>query len=105
MRFGRASDATESVRSVDFGLVWNAGAPLPWLIQSEQRALLSFYLADLVSVGVMSGSDAAVPSLADSNDEAIHGHPLWERGLKELGSYAGAEVTGSSWIAEWELAN
>ncbi len=40
--------------------------------------------------------------LGGPNDEALHGHPLFERGLDAYGIY---EVLGSSWIRAMERMN
>ena len=126
MRFGVSADATERVEKVDFGLPWDGGAPMPYLLQGEQRTFLAFYLQepiaqtpgkldpgepwfvvvtpkDVQALGVIEwfGCNGAV--LGGLNDEAIHGHPLWKRGLSD--AYGSGEVTGSKWIAELSQAN
>jgi hypothetical protein len=111
---------------VDFGLVWDGGAPTPHLIQAEHRTFLAFYLNEpdptwdgtqvkLVSpsdenesgLGVIEWLRCGGAVLGGLNDEAFHGHPLWTRGLDDTArlGYASAEVIGSRWISEWEQAN
>jgi hypothetical protein len=46
VRFGHDRDTAEKVEPVDFGLVWDIGAPTPHLIQSEHRTFLAFYLSE-----------------------------------------------------------
>jgi hypothetical protein len=126
VRFGHDRDTAERVEPVDFGLVWDVGAPTPHLIQAEHRAFLAFYLSepdptwDGTWVRVVSPSDGGESGLGviewlrcggavlgGLNDEAFHGHPLWKHGLEDSPrrGYASAEVLGSRWIGEWEEAN
>ncbi len=123
MVVGPASE-DEVVRPVDLGIRWDMGAPLPHLLQAEGRAFLAFYLPDSepgwdgtmvqvvdpaspasASIGIVTWSPCRVAVLGPPNDEAITGHRLWERGLRDIEPYSAAEVLNSAWIASHERAN
>ena len=55
IRFGHDREGGERVEQVDFGIVWDGGAPTPHLIQSEHRAFLAFYLNDPIRHGMGRG--------------------------------------------------
>lgn len=114
----------EKVHPVELGLRWDVGAPLPHLLQSEWRTVLAFYLSEpdptwdgtwvnvvdptssesaLIGVIEWVGCGGAV--LGGPNDEAYHGHRLWDQGLSKVGAYRAGEVTDSAWIAERERSN
>ena len=121
MRFGHDPGSLERVLAIDLGVRWDIGAPSPHLVQSESRTFLTFFLHDpdpawdgtwvtvvdpagdqVRSIGVIEwlGCDGAV--LGGLNDEAMHGHPLYSRGL---GEYKAFEVQASQWVSELERAN
>jgi hypothetical protein len=100
----------------DLGVQWDVGAPLPHLLTSGLRTLLAFYLSepdpqwDGTYVRVVDPSDEQPASLAlvefvacsavkmgPPNDEVIHAHPLYGRGLA---AYQPLTVVNSRWIAE-----
>jgi len=88
-------------------LEWDTGVPLPVLLQSERRTFLAFEqpgeaepLSDGVGIVEWHGCWGAV--LSPLNDEVLHGHRLWTRGLKDVGYYRAAEVSESAWIRELE---
>lgn len=106
---------------LDFPVRWDIGAPLPHLIVSDTRALLSFYLRetdpnwDGSYVTLKDPSDGSVESLAlvefehcisaklgGPNDEVFEGHPLSGRGLEP---YSAQVVKNSRWIQELESIN
>jgi hypothetical protein len=87
---------------------------LPHLIQSEWRTFTAFFLhepeptwngtrirvvdptstrADLIGIIEWLGCAGAV--LGGPNDEAFHGHRLWDRGRSTIGGYGAAEVENS----------
>lgn len=120
----RRSHSKERVKPIDVGLQWDIGAPMPHLLQSESRTFLTFYLADPrpdwdgtfvevidptspapASLGVIQWLSGGGAVLGGPNDEAYHGHRLWERGLSEVGAYRAAEVLDSAWIAVLEEQN
>ena len=97
------------------------GAPYPVIICDERMLLLAYDVQQL-SPNFEPGhilTDADMASFAPQtalvefklyysysfgapNDEAINGHPLYERGLR---SYSAFEVKNSSWIRELERRN
>jgi hypothetical protein len=97
------------------------GAPLPHMMAAGGRVILAYYVSepgpqrDGTYVGVIDPADGSVTSLAVvefsgylavrtgmPNDEALHGHPLYGRGLE---FYSMHLVVNSSWIAEMERIN
>jgi hypothetical protein len=100
----------------ELGVVWSGGAPLPHLLSSGHRSFVAFYLEepdrnwDGTYVRVVDPTDDTVESLAlaefkapvavkmgPPNDEVLHGHPLYGRGLAWYGAYV---VENSRWLAE-----
>ena len=83
------------------GIEWSAGAPEPVVLQSESRAFIAFY-GRHHRVGdneVVAAEFVRTVSLKAGfpNDEVLHGHRLWGRGLE---FYSVHEVFESSWLAE-----
>ncbi len=110
MVLGNASRDEQAV-PVDLGIEWDIGAPQPVLMQSDSRTFLAVYLAtyggkveDRVAVIEWHRCYGAV--LRGLNDEAFHGHYLWDRGLGDIwASRQAAEVRNSAWLTEEERAN
>jgi hypothetical protein len=110
----------EHAEPFDLGVEWDTGAPVPVLISSEYRAFLVFYLkdADVSHGSPVSGNDPVVERsdliavveferchsamLGAPNEEVLHGHRLWGRGLKHYGAFI---VRNSAWVAELERIN
>ncbi|MBF6059837.1 hypothetical protein IU500_01050 [Nocardia terpenica] len=106
---------------LDLDIVWDTGAPMPFVVCDGCRAAVVFYLP-----AVDSGWDGTYVTIVDPasgspkpfgviefegvyeikfgglNDEAIGGHPLDGNGLV---AYAAHEVINSQWIAEAERRN
>ncbi len=99
----------------------DVGAPLPHLLADGQRVLLAYYVAepdpgwDGTSITMIDPAENRAALLAvveftgylavrmgPPNDEALEGHPLYNRGLA---AYAMHYVANSSWIAELERQN
>jgi hypothetical protein len=84
----------------------DTGAPLPILMQTEQGCCLAYLCrsakAAAESVAIINFEDTLASYFGEPNDEALAGHPLYDRGLS---SYSAFEVTGSSWIRALENAN
>jgi hypothetical protein len=83
------------------GLRWSAGAPQPIVFRSERRTLLAFFAADdergddeVVSAEF---ENCAAITCGFPNDEVLHGHALWGRGLE---FYRLHEVKESDWLDE-----
>jgi hypothetical protein len=111
-----AAKGEEYAVPIEFPVSWDTGAPLPYLLQSDYRTFLSFFLRDVdpgwdgTYARVRSPNDSSAERIAlvefercictkmgDPNDEVLHGHPLeWERACripsdvgKELGMVEG----------------
>lgn len=103
---------------LDFPVRWSTGAPLPHLVMNDYRVLLSFYVRepdpdwDGTYVTIKDPNDNRKESLAlvefhhstsaklgAPNDEVLHGHPLWGKGLD---SYTAQIVKNSTWIQSLE---
>ena len=96
------------------------GAPLPTILASENNLYLIYYLEETLEswdgksirmITVNSEGESLViitfnriytHLFGPPNDEAISGHPLFNRGLK---SYSAYEIKNSSWIKELEKMN
>ncbi|WP_157777665.1 hypothetical protein [Nocardia terpenica] len=89
---------------LDLDIVWDAGAPMPFVVGDGGRAAVVFYLQTVDSgwVGVIEFDGVYEIRFGGLNDEAIEGHPLAGNGLV---AYAAHEVINSQWIAEAERRN
>lgn len=107
---------------IDVGLSWDVRAPIPHVLQSEDRTFLAFSLptptwdglsvrsvdatsSEAVPIGVIEWRACRGAILGGPDDEAFHGHRLWSSGLSAVGLYRASEVSNSRWIAELEEAN
>lgn len=109
----------EQVVPLDLGIAWDAGAPEPVLLQTEDTALLVFHLpvaqhgpqsdAEVtlqeMNYGIITWRGVRGALLGPPNDEALQGHRFWRRGLREIGWYASGEVLHSKWIQALEQMN
>jgi hypothetical protein len=106
---------------LDLGVTWDAGAPLPHLLSNGSKAVLVCYAAvvgvdwDGTHVTVVSPSDPTPVDMLEftfsgchalriggPNDETLHGHRLYSRGLD---GYRPHLVHNSEWLAEQEAIN
>jgi hypothetical protein len=84
------------------GLRWDAGAPEPVLVASEDRTLIAFCADD---GDVVDGTEIQTAEFVGCtavkfgfpNDEVLNGHPLWGHGLEP---YALHEVQDSIWLEQ-----
>ncbi len=106
---------------LDLGVAWDTGAPLPHLVSNGSTAMLFCRAAvvdpnwDGTYATAVSASDQA-PSgmleftfsrchavkLGGPNDEALNGHPLYNKGLQV---YAPHVIHNSDWIRDEEAIN
>ncbi len=70
-----------------------AGVPAPVLLQDEYHDAILIYRGTSTIVARFKGCD--ITKFGYPNDEALAGHPLYERGLRAYGVF---EVKRSSWI-------
>jgi hypothetical protein len=107
--------------ALDWSPAWDAGAPCPHVVSSAGRTLLVYLVAerdrawDGTTVRVVDPASPARERLAlvefvgcyahrfgGPNDEVLHGHPLYGRGLDPYGAHL---VANSHWIAAERLTN
>lgn len=111
-----AARGEQYAQVIDIDLRWDTGAPLPHLVSNGSRAFIVCFASQLdpdwdgTYVTVVSPADEN-PSLfvvielwgchdvrlGGPNDEALHGHPLYGKGLA---GYQAHEVLNSAWIEE-----
>ncbi|MBI1203361.1 MAG: hypothetical protein GC182_12700 [Rhodopseudomonas sp.] len=118
--FGRHADR-DVVRILDEFPQMNVGAPCPLMLADENRLAVAYYLqiapsspADQATLHVVDPTKSLLSAAlvkikgclavrsGHPNDEALHGHRLYPRGLH---AYAVSEVHQSSWIDEIDQAN
>jgi len=88
----------------------DVGAPGPIVVADERRVLLAYLLAEPGQPDFGHPERWAVVEVegcwahffGPPNDEALHGHPLYDRGLTPYGAF---EVRNSSWIRLMETRN
>ncbi len=104
---------------LEFAVQWDIGAPLPHVLQSDNKTFLIFLLA--ATSANWDGSFATVVTPRDAgklaivefhrcrsakmgcpNDEVYEGHPLYGKGFK---GYRPLRVVNSAWIDELRTIN
>ena len=96
----------EQVKALDLGIEWEPNAPGAVLISGTYGAALALnaYMDDADQrCVVFRWKHATAVALEPPNDEAITGHRLYDRGLRDF-LWAG-EVQRSAWIADLERRN
>ncbi len=81
------------------------GTPMPQVLGDGQSVWLSYFLGGdgfFTDRAVLRFSGVDSVSFGGPNDEALHGHSLWGKGLA---FYAFHEVIGSRWVATREREN
>src|SRR5262249_45963865 len=72
------------------------GAPLPLILATEGTFSLCYYLeGEEDRFAVIEFKSVLAHCFGGPNDEALNGHPLYERGLLAYGVFA---VFGSAWL-------
>jgi hypothetical protein len=79
----------------------DVGAPFPIILANESKCVLGYEIEPEEEWAIVTLS-AQATYFGGPSDEAINGHPLYERGLR---SYSVFEVQNSSWIREMEVRN
>ena len=98
----------------------SVGAPLPIVLSDERKTLLAYLLEDTTenwdgttirivdyetaneSISIVEFQFCLSFMFGMPNDEAFHGHPLYERGLHPYGVF---EIQNSSWLRKLERMN
>ena len=98
---------TETVHTIDLGVVWEPGAPEAVLFTEDNGsavlAIRAHHGDPDQRVVVLMWPHARYSLLAPPNDETINGHRLWGKGLQEV-EWVG-EVTNSELIQMLEKQN
>ena len=100
---------------------WDVGAPLPHVVAAGRRAFLIYRVkesnphGDGTSIRLIDPADEDTLDLAlvefldcyalkygGANDEVIHGHPLYGKGLQPYGAHL---IANSRWLAEEQQIN
>lgn len=105
---------------LDFPIEWDAGAPMPHVLQNDGKTFLAFYVnvvdpawdgslsvarepaKESAKLALVSFKRCIAAKLGAPNDEAMGGHPLFGKGLK---FYTAQFVENSPWIAELQKIN
>jgi hypothetical protein len=94
----------EQAESIDFHPLWEPGSPNPYLLQSDNKAFLVYKIKNEPhKFAIVEWVQCRGAVLGGLNDEAISGHRLWNKGLKDC--LFAAEVKHSSWIEELRKEN
>jgi hypothetical protein len=105
----------------NFPVKWDIGAPSPFLLCSEHRAFLTFYVSErdanwdgtyvkvidpastnTASLCLVTFNGYASAKFGHPNDEVLSGHPLAKRGLE---GYTAQIVKNSPWLREVAKTN
>lgn len=114
-----AARGEEYAEPCGFPFEWDTGEPMPHLLVSDHRTLLSFLLNEpdpawdgtyIKSIGMEQPEPLALvefercvsAKLGAPNDEVFHGHPLSGKGCEP---YSAQQVVNSRWIKEIEAIN
>ena len=104
-----AIDSRDRVIEIDIAPTPSTGAPEPLLLADDYAVALRYVTAESDRQTTDSGIQLAIVRfgswahyLGPPNDEALSGHPLYERGLRCYGIF---EVQHSSWIRLMEERN
>jgi len=103
-------DERDRVVEIDAAPAHSAGAPEPVVKADEFTVAVRYYAREGERPGAETRDEIALVTFNDCwahylgppNDEALSGHPLYERGLKSYGIF---EVKDSSWIRLIEKRN
>jgi hypothetical protein len=99
--------ADERVVSFDFGVVWDPNGALPVLVHYGNRAIFAIEPHPAADTDprlvLFEWIDCRAAVLCGPNYEAIAGHRLFDKGLRDC-EWSG-EVLDSRWIAGMEQAN
>jgi hypothetical protein len=116
-----AAKGEQYVVEIPFPVKWDTGAPLPHLLQSDDRTFLMFRLRnidpnwdgtyvhvrhagspEMEKLGVVEFERCICTKMGTPNDEVLRGHPLDGKGLV---GYRAQRVENSNWLKELEAIN
>jgi len=116
-----AAKGEQYAMEISFPVAWSTGAPLPHLLRSDYRTFLVFFLReidprwdgtyvhvrhpggpDIEKLGVVEFERCICTKMGTPNDEVLHGHPLYGKGLV---GYRAQTVGNSNWLKELEAIN
>lgn len=88
----------------------SAGAPIPIVLADERTTVLEYYMQDELVVGediidqvaIIQFSFCLATKMGPPNEEAISGHPLYNKGLR---SYRFYRVEDSSRLKQYKVQN
>jgi hypothetical protein len=96
-------DGHDQVQELTDFPLQDVGAPLPLVFATEQSFALVYYLNGRPErFALVEFESVLAHYFGGPNDEALGGHPLYERGLGRYGVY---EVLNSSWLRTMERMN
>jgi len=106
---------------IDFPVIWDTGAPLPYLLRNDYQTFLTFFVQDIdpdwdgsytsvrhptsdlsEKLAVVEFERCVCTKMGTPNDEVLHGHPLNGNGLE---GYQAMSVKNSEWLRELEAIN
>jgi hypothetical protein len=106
---------------IDFPVLWDSGAPLPYLLQNDYRTFVTFFVRDIdpnwdgsyvkvrhpdspmaQKLAVVEFQRCICTKMGTPNDEVFHGHPLHGKGFA---GYLALAVENSNWLKELEAIN
>jgi len=81
----------------------STGAPVPFLLAEDGELILAYLVeSEADEAAVIEFESVHAQYFGPPNDEALSGHPLYQRGLR---FYCAYEVQNSSWIRALERMN
>jgi hypothetical protein len=115
------SCGNEAAMPISWQPAWNTGAPLPHLIAGGGRIVLLYLVqvpdpswdgtyatmkdpssSSSESIAIVEFERVTAHRFGTPNDEVLHGHPLFGRGLRAYGAH---KVVNSTWLAELQRIN
>ena len=106
---------------IEFPVSWDAGAPLPYLMQNDNQTFLAFFLRNVdpkwdgtyvkvrkpnidiaEKLALVEFERCICTKMGTPNDEVLHGHPLYGKGLE---AYEAMSVENSTWLKDLEKIN
>lgn len=121
MIFQNRKSNNEFAVRLEWEAPWDSGAPIPHVISSGLDTYLIYYLREIddkwdgtyakvidptsnedLPIAVVNFKNSYSYKFGGANDEVIHGHYLWGKGLA---SYSAHIIMNSNWIREEEKIN